>query len=375
MILSGAESLEPATSDPAGPDAARPVTEGATGPSAEGGARPVTLATIARLAGVSVPTVSRVVNGQGQVSAGTHARIHQLLDEHGYRPRTTRKPASTGLIQVFFPGIDSGWEIEQVRGMESAAYDAGVGLVVSTLGPGPASTDELRERIRPGRIDGAILAATSGVELLGGMLDGRGIPVVALDPGTRGASRLPTVGAANWSGSLYATRHLIALGHRRIGMITGWKGLLCSRARLDGYRAALDEAGLQEDPDLIVRGDFSYGSGLEKAQRLLGLDVPPTAIVASSDNIALGVIEAARLRGLSVPDELSVTGFDDLPGSRWSSPPLTTVRQPLQDMGRLAARTVLSLARGKTLDTRTVELTTQLIIRKSTAPPPRSRRR
>jgi LacI family transcriptional regulator len=276
---------------------------------------------------------------------------------------------------VVFPGIDSGWEIEQVRGMETAAHDAGVGLVVSMLGENPASAEELRRWLRPGRIDGAILAATSGTDRLGRMLSGSGIPVVALDPGTRAAPELPTVGAANWSGALQATRHLIALGHRRIGMIVGWKGLLCSRARLDGYRAALDEAGLTEDPGLIVQGDFSYGSGLAVARRLLDLDTPPTAIVASSDNIALGVIEAARRRGIAVPDRLSVTGFDDLPSSRWSSPPLTTVRQPLRDMGRLAARTVLGLARGEALATPTMELSTQLIVRESTAPPPRSARR
>lgn len=330
----------------------------------------VTLETIAGLAGVSVATVSRVLNDLGNVSDATRSRIQHLLDEHGYRPRTVREPASTGLIQVVFPGIDTGWEIEQVRGMESAAHDAGVGLLVSGLGGRvPTSADEVRRWIRPGRVDGAILAATSGMELLGGMLAGLGIPVVALDPAPRSAPGLPTVGAANWSGGLYATRHLIELGHRRIGMITGWSGLLCSRARLDGYRAALDEAGLADDPGLVVRGFFSYEAGLIAGRRLLGQDRPPTAIVASSDNIALGVIEAARHRGLSVPADLSVTGFDDLPGSRWSSPPLTTVRQPLQDMGRLAAHTVLRLARGKTLDTPTMELSTQLIVRASTGPP------
>jgi LacI family transcriptional regulator len=363
MSLSGAEPLEPQTSRRAAP-AAEAVP-----------ARRLTLETVARLAGVSVPTVSRVLNGRSHVSPATRARIQQLLDDHGYRARTPRKPVTTGLIQVIFPGLDSGWEIEQVRGMETAAHDAGVGLVVSFLSQGPASTDEWRRWLAPGQIDGAILAATSGVAPLGMMLRGRGIPVVALDPGTRAATELPAVGAANWSGSLSATRHLIALGHRRIAMITGWSGLLCSRARLDGYRAALDEAGLTADPGLIVRGNFSYDAGLAVGRRLLGLGTAPTAIVASSDNIALGVIEAARLRGIAVPDDLSVTGFDDLPGSRWSSPPLTTVRQPLQDMGRLAARTVLRLARGKTLDTPTTELSTQLIIRESTAPPPRSRRR
>ncbi|MFG1604333.1 LacI family DNA-binding transcriptional regulator [Actinoplanes sp. NPDC049265] len=333
----------------------------------------VTLNGIARLAGVSVATVSRVLNGQGNVSAATRARVRHLLDEHGYQARASRRPESTGLIQVIFPGIDTGWEIEQLRGMESAAHDAGVGLAVAALGPGPA--DDLRRWVSTGRIDGVILAATSGAGPLAAMLDSLDIPVVALDPGTRAGAELPSIGAANWSGAFQVTRHLTALGHRRIGMVTGWNGLLCSRARLDGFRAALDGAGIEDDPGLIVRGDFSYEAGFAAAQGLLALDRPPTAIVASSDNIARGVIEAARRRGIAVPDELSVTGFDDIPSARWSSPPLTTVRQPLQDMGHLATGTVLRLARGKPLDTPTVELSTQLIIRESTAPPPRPRRR
>ena len=337
--------------------------------SAEAGR--VTLGTIARLAGVSVPTVSRVLNGHSQVSAATRARVESLVDEHGYRPRATKEPDSTGLIQVIFPGVDSGWEIEQVRGIEAAAHEAGVGLIVSGLGQAPTPPAELRRWIRRGRIDGAILAASSGGDLFGGVLTTLDVPLIALDPGTRSAARMPTVGAANWSGALAATRHLIGLGHRRIGMVTGWRGLLCSRARLDGFRAALEEAGIEEDPGLIVRGNFSYEAGLAAAPRLLGRHRPPTAIVASSDTIARGVIEAARRRGISVPGDLSVTGFDDLPSSRWSSPPLTTVRQPLQEMGRLAAQSLLRLTRGRSLDAPAMELSTQLIVRESTAPPRR----
>jgi len=143
-----------------------------------------------------------------------------------------------------------------------------------------------------------------------------------------------------------------------------------SRARLDGHRAALEAAGLSLDPDLVVVGDFSHESGFRGAATLQGRPEPPTAIVAANDQMALGVVEAVRRRGLRVPENVSVVGFDDLPSSRWSSPPLTTVYQPLAEMGALAARTVLRLVRGERLEVPRLELATRLVVRDSTAPPP-----
>jgi LacI family transcriptional regulator len=191
--------------------------------------------------------------------------------------------------------------------------------------------------------------------------------MVIIDPAGGAAADVPTIGATNWSGGRSATEHLISLGHRRIGLVEGPRNLLCSRARLDGYRAALESAGLQVDRQLIEPGDFRHESGFASGQRLLDRNDPPTAIFASSDQMALGVYEAARLRGLRVPDDLSVIGFDDLPEARWSAPPLTTVRQPLADMGGLAARTVLRLSRGEPIETPRVELATELVVRESTA--------
>jgi LacI family transcriptional regulator len=166
-----------------------------------------------------------------------------------------------------------------------------------------------------------------------------------------------------------ATEHLLALGHRRIGFIEGPSRLLCSRARLDGYRAALEAAGVGVDRQLVREGDFYHESGFAGGAALLDLADPPTAIFASSDQMAFGVYEAVRRRGLRVPDDVSVVGFDDLPEVRWSSPPLTTVRQPLTEMGRLAARTVLRLAEGEGVESAGVELATDLVVRESTARP------
>jgi LacI family transcriptional regulator len=331
----------------------------------------VTLATIARAAGVSVPTVSRVLNGD-QVAEATRVRVEGLLDEYGYRARKTRLPASTGMIHVVYPRLDSSWQLEHIRGMEAATNKAGVGLMISALDRGVAGKHDLLPRARAGQATGAILAAASGETPLSTVLNQLNVPVVSLDPGAKAAATLPTIGATNWVGGRAATEHLIALGHRRIGVITGSKGgLLCSRARLDGYRAALEEAGIAEDPSLIRHGEFDYQSGIAAAQKLIDHTNPPTAIFACSDHIALGVYEAARRRGLSIPDQLSVVGFDDLPTARWASPPLTTVRQPLEEMGWLAAQTLLNLNRRKTPGSPGMELGTRLVERESTAAPSR----
>ena len=176
---------------------------------------------------------------------------------------------------------------------------------------------------------------------------------------------------ASRSTVLAATEHLILLGHKRIGFVAGPPRLLCSRARLDGYRAGLEAAGIEADTDLIRPGDFYHESGFQGAAALLDLPAPPTAIFASSDQMAFGVYEAVRQRGLRIPNDISVVGFDDLPEARWSSPPLTTVRQPLSEMGMVAARTVLRLAQGEEIESPRVELATQLVVRDSTANPSR----
>jgi DNA-binding LacI/PurR family transcriptional regulator len=177
-----------------------------------------------------------------------------------------------------------------------------------------------------------------------------------------------SVGATNWSGGLAATKHLIELGHARIGIVTGPPDLLSSRARLDGYRAALETAGLSVDDQLVRWGDFRVDGGYQQAKVLLGLARRPTAIFAGNDLSALGALRAAREAALRVPEELSVVGFDDIPLSRWTSPALTTVHQPLTEMAALAVRILLESVENAGLKRR-VELATDLVVRESTAPP------
>jgi LacI family transcriptional regulator len=329
----------------------------------------ITITAIAKEAGVSVPTVSRVVNGRSDVSPQTRARVEEILRRHEYRRRTARTRGPAGLVDLVFNDLDSPWAVEIIRGVEDVAHATGVGTVISAIHRRSSSTRQWLQNLRARATDGVILVLTDLPLPIHAELRRLGVPVVVVDPVGVPAMDVPTIGAANWNGGMQATEHLIALGHRRIGFIAGPPRLLCSRARLDGYRAALEAAGLDVDPELLRQGDFYHESGFAGGASLLDADEAPTAIFASSDQMALGVHEALRQRGLRVPDDVSVVGFDDLPEVRWSSPPLTTVRQPLSEMGQLAARTVLRLAAGERIESLRVELATVLVVRDSTAPP------
>jgi LacI family transcriptional regulator len=238
--------------------------------------------------------------------------------------------------------------------------------VVSAIHRHSGATKQWLENLRDRASDGVILVLSTLAPSHQAELRRLNVPTVVIDPVGGPGLDVPTIGATNWAGGLAATEHLTSLGHRRIGFISGPPALLCSRARLDGYRAALEAAGIPMDEDLMRPGDFYHESGFTGTRDLMALPEPPTAIFAASDQMAFGVYEALRQRGLRVPDDVSVVGFDDLPEARWSSPPLTTVRQPLTEMGMLAARTVLRLARGEQPDSQRVELATHLVVRDST---------
>lgn len=329
--------------------------------------RRITIAAIAREAGVSVPTVSRVINGRSDVAPGTRERVEELLSRHDYRRRSARVNVSAGLIDLVFNDLDSPWAVEIIRGVEEVAHASGVGTVVSAIHRRSTPTKQWIQNLRARASDGVILVNSDLATPVQAELRRLNAPIVVVDPAGVPSLDVPTIGATNWTGGLRATEYLISLGHRRIGFIAGPPNLLCSRARLDGYRAALEAAGIAVADELIREGNFYHESGYTGGKALLALKNPPTAIFASSDQMALGVYEAVRQRGLRVPDDVSVVGFDDLPEVRWSSPPLTTVRQPLAEMGLLAARTVLRLAQGEKIESPRVELATELIVRDSTA--------
>ncbi|GAA0670755.1 LacI family DNA-binding transcriptional regulator [Kitasatospora atroaurantiaca] len=331
--------------------------------------RAATLAEIAQEAGVSAPTVSKVLNGRADVAPATRERVEELLQRHGYRRRGGRQVSP--LLELVFHQLESAWAMEVIRGVENAVREEGLSIVLSEsagrLSPGQSWMDGVLAR----RPTGVVLVLSDLDRALGEQLTSRNIPFVVLDPAGDPGRGIPAVGTTNWDGGLAATRHLLDLGHRRIGLIGGPARMMCSRARADGYRAALDMAGIPYASELVKEGDFQHESGRRLGMELLGLADRPTAVFAGNDLQAFGLYEAARELGLRIPEDLSVVGFDDLPPARWVGPPLTTVRQPLTEMAEVATRLVIDLARGVQPGTVRVDLATTLVERGSTAPPRR----
>jgi LacI family transcriptional regulator len=327
-----------------------------------------TLESVARAAGVSKATVSKVLNGREDVNAETRARIAQVLDQHQYVPRARRPAGARRVFEVLFDGFGSPYTLEIIRGITEAAGELDVDVVIGpALGRAPGA--EWVRRIVAATREGVIIVTSRLTDDHWQRLTDAKVPVVVSDPVGIPSADVPSVGAMNWAGGLAATEHLIQLGHRRIGVLGGRADTLCARARVHGYHAALDAADIPFDPALVRYGDFGYDLAFEHGLDLLALEPRPTAVFATSDLQAFGLIEAARVCHLRVPDHLSVVGFDDLPTARWAAPPLTTVRQPLADMGRVALRSVERLATREGLDTNRVELATELVIRESTAAP------
>jgi len=324
-------------------------------------------ATLARIAGeasVSMSTVSKVLNGRPGVAPETRARVEELLQASGYNRRGAAQP--NPLIELVVNDLVSVWVIEILRGVEHIARENGMSVVVTESGdrhsPGPEWIDGVLQR-RPA---GVVLVFSDLSPQHKLQLRSRNIPFVILDPAGDPAPDVPSVGSANWSGGLLATRHLLGLGHRRIAMISGPDDLMCSRARVSGFRSAMEEAGVEVDDELVVFGDFHREDGIEHGQRLLSRPDRPTAIFAGSDLQAFGVYEAARELGLRVPEDLSVVGYDDLQVAQWVGPPLTTVRQPLTEMAEQATRLALQLRNGQETETLRVDLATSLVVRDST---------
>jgi DNA-binding LacI/PurR family transcriptional regulator len=329
--------------------------------------RPVTISVIAESAGVSSPTVSKVLNGRAGVSRDTRARVEAAIDRYGYRrpaPATRAK-----IMELVFRELESVWAVEIIRGVERTAQKHRVRVVVSEFGlhddADPAWVRDSAAHHPTCLISVAQLSATEREELRA-----RGIPFVVFDPTTEPPDDVPFVGATNWTAGQSAVRHLIGLGHRQIAMIRGPEHILFCRARLAGYRSAMEEAGLPYDADLVVTTEYlTREEGYAAARTLLARDQRPTAIFASNDLQALGVYQAAREAGVRIPEDLSVVGFDDLPIAAWVDPPLTTVRQPLTEMAAAATEIALALHRGEAFPQPRVELATTLVVRDSTRPP------
>ncbi len=345
----------------------------------EGGARRkkgATLATVAASAGVSVATVSKVLNGRSDVAATTRALVQEALRQQEYvvvAPR--RPPEAEQSVELAFDGELHAYSSEIVQGVVDAAGEARVAVVLSTRTGGPRNVVTERPGAWARRLASAgrraVIAVTS--ELSAEHLDAlerAKVVLVVVDPLNLPRADVTSVGSTNFTGGFEAARHLLAMGHRRIGYVGGPSTAACNQARMAGFRAAVEAEGLVVPAGYVTTGRFVYEEGVAGGELLLNLPERPTAIFAGSDEMALGVIEAARAKNLRVPQDLSIVGFDDTQLARMASPPLTTVRQPLSEMGAVALRTALRLAAGETIESHHVELATQLVVRRSTSAPP-----
>ncbi|MEV6848629.1 substrate-binding domain-containing protein [Actinoplanes sp. NPDC051411] len=336
------------------------------------------MADVARLAGVSPATASKVLNGRTDVAANTRDLILRVIEETGYQPTTARRDVRRNQTLVTVLDIvESRYAGTVLQGILAAATAAQAELLLrlpphgwSGTSRGAARTwvEELRAAGAVGLI--ALAVAVPDSVLLAAQ-DAE-LPAVAIDPIDTTDSRVVSIGSTNWAGGRSATEHVIRLGHRRIAWIGGPLGSAPSAERFHGYQAALHSAGITSEPVLIRHDTFSVEAGRRHADEILTLGDKPTAIVAGNDEIAVGVLAAAKELGIAVPGELSVTGFDDTPQTQWTTPRLTSVMQPLVGMGRMAVETVLGMAAGVQPASRHLQLATTLNIRDSTGPVPSS---
>ncbi|MGH6654919.1 MAG: LacI family DNA-binding transcriptional regulator [Actinocrinis sp.] len=338
-----------------------------------GTGRTVTVREIAARTGVSIATVSRVLNGHANVAPHTRALVRNAADElaatasgpglgHGPRKGTTNKAVFVRcpyLLTDYFGLIVS--SIAETLDLHGRP-------LILNAGEAAQQSPVLRALPDNSDIAGAIviLPPEPGEQLTA--LRAQGFPFVVVDPRTAPPRDIASVSAAHFAGSRSMTGHLVRLGHRRIGVIAGPDNWLAGEARLAGHASALADVGVLPSPDLVRATHPTTESGYAAASQLLDLADRPTALIGFNDKAAVGALAAARQRGLRVPDDVSIAGFDDIDLAQATSPMLTTVRQPLAEMGRMAVSLLIRLLDGHQVDALHVELATDLIVRGSTGP-------
>jgi LacI family transcriptional regulator len=324
-----------------------------------------TIHDVARAAGVSVTTASRVLNNKGDVAPETFAKVQRVIAELNYTASLaarSMRSRTTGVIGLIVPDLVGSYILEIVKGVGAAITEFAYDLLVFTHGsrtPGYASWEREHVSLLSGGLtDGCVVVTPSAPSFP------ETARVVVIDPHGDGAG-VPSVIATNHAGAMAAMAHLVALGHRRIGFIGGLPELQSAARRLQGYKDSLSAAGIAYDPLLAIEGDYTHASGQAGARRLLGLPQPPTAIFAGCDLAALGVMDVAREMGVCIPNDLSLIGFDNIPEAAQVTPQLTTVDQSIQQMGYLATKMLVRMLAGEALESTLCKVPTHLVIRES----------
>jgi LacI family transcriptional regulator len=327
-----------------------------------------TIIDVANEAGVSYATVSRVINNGDHVKPEKRERVLKAMAKLAFHINPQARSLRGGrshMVGLVVHGMGTGYMGEIVRGIDEALYEAEYDLILYTTHRRKTKEAAYVSTLTRGMADGLLLVLPRNPEAYIESLRQRRFPYVLVDHQGIDITG-PAVGATNVQGAYDATKHLIDLGHHRIGFITGTFDMGCAVDRLSGYKNALADHNISFDQELVQEGDFFQPRGYDCARLLLSLPNPPTAIFASNDVSALGVMEAVRDLGLRIPEDISIVGFDDIPQASQVNPPLTTVRQPLEQMGHKAAQMLLEYIADPEMPTQRIELPTELIVRAST---------
>jgi len=335
----------------------------------------VRLQDIADRLGISVATVSRALGGYSDISLATRQRVLQAAQEAGYRPNVVarmlqkqRTDTIGFIVPTHGPRFSDPFFSELFAGIGNKATEAGFDLLVSTHPPGPAEMEAYKRLVMERRVDGVLVVRTRRQDPRLAYLLEQDFPVVAF-----GRSELdgdfPYVDVDGKVGMHLLIEHLVSLGHRRIALISPPPDFLFTYWRLEGYRECLQEHGIEYREELVKGGTLTERGGYDAGMQLLTMPVPPTAIAACNDLMALGVTSAAQTLGLTVGQDVAVTGFDDVPLAEHAHPPLTTVRQPIYQIGQRICDMLIRLLQDKPLTERHVMLEPELIVRVSCGAP------
>ncbi len=329
----------------------------------------ITIVDVASEAQVSFGTVSRVINNDIHVKPETRERVLQTMERLNYVVNRQAQKLAGGrsnVIGLLVPDLGTGYIGEIIRGIDSELTLSDYDLMLYTTHRTASKEAGYVFSLAQDMVDGILLVLPRNPVDYTGTLAKKKFPFVLIDHQGTGEN-CPAVGASNWQGAFNATDYLIQLGHKRIGFITGSLDLGAAIDRLEGYKTALRTHHIHIDPVLIFEGTFEQPDGYTGTAQFLDLKSPPTAIFASNDCMAMGVIDAVRDHGMKIPDDISVIGFDDIPQASLVRPALTTVQQPLEQMGRMAAQMLFEILKNPDSKPDRIQLPTQLMIRDSTA--------